>query len=143
MTPIKQRLAEICRRHGVTSLYVFGSRSAEISARVQGLDSKPDFPNSDGDFAARFEGPISDPLFSIGGFIADLEDRFELSRADLAVLNTCDPFVALEAVRGELLYCVDLDDQAEEELFFLRRAGDLAVYEAERLEKFLSGEIRR
>jgi hypothetical protein len=73
----------------------------------------------------------------------DLEEIFELPRADLVVLNDADPFIALEAVRGELLFCADLDQQAEEELFILRRAGDLEPFETERIRLMLAGELRR
>ena len=73
----------------------------------------------------------------------DLEELFELPRADLVVLNDVDPFIALEAVRGELLFCADLDQQAEEELFILRRAGDLEPFETERIRLMLAGELRR
>lgn len=143
MNEIQIALENLCRRHGITSLYVFGSRAGEIAARARGEDATSTNPDSDGDFAAQFgEGRRARGL-ALGGVISDLEDVFDLPRADLLVLNEADPFMALEAVRGELIYCLDLDVQAEEELRILRVAGDLAPYQKQRLEQILDGELRR
>ena len=143
MNDLNLKLAEICRRYGVTSLYVFGSRASEIAARVSGEKPVQVHPQSDGDFAVQV-GKSSDlGGFTRGGLLMDLEELFELPRADLVFLNDADPFIALEAVRGELLFCVDPDQQAEEELFILRRAGDLEPFETERIRLILAGELRR
>jgi len=61
---------------------------------------------------------------------------------DLVVLSEADPFLALDVIRGELLWCVDPDVQAEDELYILRRAGGLAPYARERCRLILSGETR-
>ena len=39
--------------------------------------------------------------------------------------------------RGELLFCADATDQAEYELYVLRRAGDLLPFEHERRDLIL------
>ena len=143
MNDLQTKLAEICHRYGVTSLYAFGSRASEIAARVSGEQVVPAHPQSDGDFAVQIAVESSLRGFSRGGLLMDLEEIFELPRADLVVLNDADPFIALEAVRGELLFCTDLDQQAEEELFILRRAGDLEPFETERIRLMLAGELRR
>jgi hypothetical protein len=69
----------------------------------------------------------------------DLEDLFGADRVDLVILPEASAFLALEAIQGELLYCEDEDDQAEYELYVLRRAGDLAPFERERREMILGG----
>jgi len=143
MTDLQAKLADICRRYGVTSLYVFGSRASEVAARVSGEEVVPARPQSDGDFAVQIANESDLRGFARGGLLADLEELFELPRADLVVLNDVDPFIALEAVRGELLFSADPDVQAEEELFILRRAGDLEPFETERIRLMLSGELRR
>jgi hypothetical protein len=61
-----------------------------------------------------------------------LEKLFAVPRVDLVVLPEAGPFLALEVVKGELLDCRDYDRQAEDELYILRRAGDLARFEKER-----------
>lgn len=58
---------------------------------------------------------------------------------DLVILPEADPFLALDVIRGELLYCADRDAQAEQELQVLRRAADLAPYARERWEQILVG----
>lgn len=62
----------------------------------------------------------------------------DVVRVDLVVIPEADPFLAAEVIRGELLYCSDPDDQAENELYILRRAGDLAHYKRERIQSILS-----
>jgi predicted nucleotidyltransferase len=143
MNDLQRKLADICRRYGVTSLYVFGSRASEIAARVVGEQVALAHPESDGDFAVQVARRPDLGGFARGGLLIDLEELFELPRADLVVLNDADPFIALEAIRGELLFCTDLDQQAEEELFILRRAGDLEPFEKERIRLMLTGEFRR
>jgi len=143
MNDLYQNLAGICRRFGVTSLYVFGSRASEIAARVSGEQPVPIHTQSDGDFAVQLTQSSDLGGFARGGLLMDLEELFELPRADLVVLNDADPFIALEAVRGELLFCADPDQQAEEELLILRRAGDLEPFETERIRLMLAGELRR
>ncbi len=143
MNDLQRKLANICHRYGVTSLYVFGSRASEIAARVVGERASSSHPESDGDFAVQVAKSSDLGGFVRGGLLIDLEEFFELPRADLVVLNDADPFIALEAIRGELLFCTDLDQQAEEELFILRRAGDLEPFETERIRLMLAGELRR
>lgn len=143
MNDLQRKLAEICGRYGVTSLYVFGSRAPEIAARFAGKEEVPAHPQSDGDFAVQLAESSDLGGFARGGLLIDLEETFGLPRADLVVLNDADPFIALEAVRGELLFCADPDQQAEEELFILRRAGDLEPFERERVRLILAGELRR
>ena len=143
MNNLHRKLAEICHRFGVTSLYVFGSRASEIVALVSGKKPIPAHPQSDGDFAVQVVQSTDLGGFARGGLLMDLEELFELPRADLVILNDADPFIALEAVRGELLFCADADQQAEEELLILRRAGDLEPFETERIRLMLAGELRR
>lgn len=143
MNDLQRKLADLCRRYSVTSLYVFGSRASEIAARVAGEKVVPAHPESDGDFAVQIAEESDLRGFARGGLLIDLEELFELPRADLVVLNDADPFIALEAVRGELLFFTDADVQAEEELFILRRAGDLEPFETERIRLMLAGELRR
>jgi hypothetical protein len=47
----------------------------------------------------------------------ELEDLFEVSRVDLVMLPEADSFMALDIIRGEVLYCTDADEQAEYELY--------------------------
>ncbi len=73
----------------------------------------------------------------------DLERFFNVPRVDLVLLWDADAFLAVDVIRGDLLYCNDPDQQSLDELYVLRRAGDLAYFEEQRLSGILSGELRR
>lgn len=138
---LAQKIEEICKRYGISALYVFGSRAGEIAARVRrpGEDSR--FPHSDVDIGVQ-------PLFGTHltakrkiDLTIELEDLLSAPRLDLIVLSEAGPFLQLEVIRGESLYCDDPDRQAEDELLVLRRVGDLAHYEREKIRQILSGRV--
>jgi uncharacterized protein len=52
---------------------------------------------------------------------------------DLVVIPEVDPFLAANIVRGERLYCKDIYEADEYDLYILRRAGDLIPFERERI----------
>jgi hypothetical protein len=62
-----------------------------------------------------------------------LEDFFGCKRVDLVSLSEADPFVAAEVIRGERLFTHGKHQADEYELYVLRRAGDLAPLERERM----------
>ena len=114
------------------AVYLFGSQ-ATGEAR----------PDSDVDLAVLFTEPVG-----LADLVA-LETRFEErldGPVDLINVGTCDPFLALEAIRGERLYCADPVRCDEFDLYVLRRAGDLEPFERERRAMLLGvrpGEARR
>ena len=67
----------------------------------------------------------------------DLENLFQAHRIDLVVLTEASAFLALDIIKGELIFCTNYDDQAEQELYFLRMAGDLAYFERQRRSQIL------
>lgn len=131
-------IAGVCNRNGIADLYAFGSRCAEIRA----LAMKPSLnlparATSDVDIGAvPVNLPQFGPLQRIS-LVIELEDLFNVSRVDLVVLPEADPFLALEIVRGELLYTDDPDRQARHELYILRRAGDLLPLKKERMKMII------
>jgi predicted nucleotidyltransferase len=144
MEELSGRLREICERFGVVSLYVFGSRAKEIAARVAGTGHGASAaPASDVDIAVQpARGALESPRERVA-LVYELEELFGAPRVDLVILTEASAFVAVDAVRGELLYCDNLDCQAREELYYFRRAADLAPLQRARLEGILSGEIQR
>jgi hypothetical protein len=64
------------------------------------------------------------------------------ARVDLVFLREADPFLAANIVRGERLHARDSYSADECDLYVLRRAGDLAPLERERMALIL-GEERR
>jgi predicted nucleotidyltransferase len=137
MGELGERLAKIARRFKIANVYVFGSRSAEITARLRGQRFPAVSPGSDVDIGV--EPRTGVPLASRERvrLTIELEDLFDAARVDLIVLSEAPPFLALDVIRGELVYCEDPDQQAESELFVLRRAGDLAPFERQRRKMIL------
>jgi len=131
-------LSEICRRYGIEVLYAFGSRAKEIAEWISGQEKAASYPMSDLDIGILPQAERSLNVRDKVHLMADLEDLFEVGRVDLVVLSEASAFLALEVIQGEILYEVDPDRTAEYELYVMRRAGDLALFERERLEQILT-----
>jgi len=129
---LQEALARICRTFHLAALYAFGSRGREIGMQVekgQPLETGP----SDVDIGVR---PIPGKRLSLENKIRlaiALEDLFGVERVDLVCLPEADPFLAANVVRGERLYARDEHEADEYDLYILRRAGDLAPLERERM----------
>jgi len=134
------QLSKIAERFALSEVYAFGSRAAEMASRVRGERVERAKPESDVDIGVRPEAGRKLSVREKVELAIALEDLFQVPRADLVVIPEADPFLALDIIRGELLYCRDQDEQAEFELYVLRRAGDLAYYEREKRSLILSGE---
>lgn len=72
--------------------------------------------------------------------ILELENLFGAKRADLVILTEADPFLAVNAIRGERIYCEDQHRADEYELYVLRRGGDLIPLERQRIRMILGEE---
>ena len=126
-------LDRICRQFDVALLYSFGSRSAEvhewIDERRENLQAGP----SDADIGVK---GLSGKKWSVRekvNLAGALEVLLGIPRVDLVCLSEVDPFVAAEIIRGERLFANDAREADEYELYVLRRAGDLAPLERERM----------
>jgi len=139
MTLVREEVNAIAGRYGLGAIYVFGSRAREVARRLDGEVVAAIHPASDIDIGVRPAPGIRLTARDRVRLTADLEDLLGARRVDLVILGEADPFLALDVIRGELLYCTDKDAQAEEELHILRRAGDLAPYARERWEQILVG----
>jgi hypothetical protein len=126
-------LDQICRKFDVALLYSFGSRAAQVREWVEGQwDRLPAGP-SDADFGVQ---PLAGKKWSVREKVelaGMLEELLPISRVDLVCLREADPFVAAEIIRGERLFAADSHEADEYELYVLRRAGDLAPLERERM----------
>ncbi len=133
-TDIVRSLAHICRRYHIADLYVFGSRAAQIKTLIHGRESAPEPSTAASDVdigvlpAERTEWSAQKRV----RLTMELEDLFRVNRVDLVLLPEAEAYLALDIIRGELLYTSDPDNQARYELFVLRRAGDLLPYKRER-----------
>jgi predicted nucleotidyltransferase len=130
LAPLPNRLAALAQRFGVQDLYAFGSRAEEIAARVHGRKPPAEMlADSDVDIGVRPRLGALSHVDERVELAQALEDLFGVGRVDLVVLTEVGAFLSLAALSGELLYCADATDQAEYELYVLRRAGDLLPIE--------------
>ena len=127
-------LEQLCLAMGVSIVYAFGSRSHEIYDWLEQRRKALSSGQSDADIGAR---AMPDVFWSVREKVRlaiALEDLLECPRVDLVVLNEADPFVAAEVIRGERLFARDTHEADQYDLYVLRRAGDLAPLERERLD---------
>jgi predicted nucleotidyltransferase len=133
-------LQALANRYHLNAIYAFGSRCEEIRLQLAGKPFNRDFSGSDLDIGVQpAEKCRLSPKDKVTLAI-ELEDLFHVPRVDLVLLSEATPFLALDIIRGELIYCSDYDAQAEYELYVLRRAGDLAHFERKRRRHILYGE---
>lgn len=141
-SPELRALTDMAGRYGVADLYVFGSRAREVADRVFGRPVRRSHPDSDMDFGVL---PLHREPWSPQKRVdltQELEDLFEVRRVDLVLLPEAEAFLAVDVIRGELLYTHDPDQQARYELFVLRRAGDLLPFKRERIRMILEQGAR-
>jgi predicted nucleotidyltransferase len=138
-TSFSTALADLSKSYGLTAIYAFGSQAVETASLIQGEDiSFPD-PEIDVDVGIQ---PFPGKHLSAQDRVAitqALEDLLRVRRVDLVLLPEAGPFLALDIIKGELLCCDDPDRQAEDELYMLRRAGDLTYFEKQRRRQILNG----
>jgi predicted nucleotidyltransferase len=135
MNTRSQKIGQLCKKYQVKALYVFGSRSTEALHAFQDDTYKLKQSQSDLDI-----GILSQASFSLDNKVSlalELEELFNVSRVDLVVLQEADAFLAANIIRGERLYAKDSYLADEYDLFVLRRAGDLAALERERMAMIL------
>jgi hypothetical protein len=78
-------------------------------------------------------GPVAMSVREKVNLAMDLEEMLGVGRVDLVILSEADPFLAANIIRGERIFCRDPYLADEYELYILRRAGDLAPLELDRL----------
>lgn len=133
----REQLKQIARTNGVAILYAFGSRAEEVRDWLDRAGGRLPRGPSDVDVGIR---PAPGALRSVKDKVRlaqALEDFLGCDRVDLVVLPEADPFVAAEVIRGERLFAADPHAADEYDLYILRRAGDLAPLERERLQLIL------
>ncbi len=137
---IEEKIKALALRFGIDSLYVYGSRAEEIAGLIKNKEIPPQFPHSDVDIGLYPQKNRHLSAEERVKICIELENILNANRVDLIVLPEAEPFLAVDIIRGELIYCADPHEQAEYELFVLRRAGDLAPYARERWQAILTGK---
>jgi len=132
-----EALARLCRQFDIEILYVFGSRAREVGEWVSGTRPSPSSKSADVDIGVKASRALKvDDKVRLS---LALEDLLGATRVDLVLLSEADPFLAANIVRGERLYVRDTYQADEYDLYVLRRAGDLAPLERERMALILGG----
>ena len=134
MNPRHEKLCEIADRYHIDLAYSFGSRAHEVKDFLRGLGELDKSSPSDVDIGVKLSPRPAVMLVKDKVKLAiDLEEVLGVGQVDLVILSEADPFLSANIVRGERIFCRDPYLADEYELYMLRRAGDLAPLELERL----------
>lgn len=126
-------LERICYEFAAETLYVFGSQAKRIRDWVEEQQDNLSLGPSDVDIGVRVIMKGSWPVTEKVRLAIALEDLLGCTRVDLVSLTEADPFLAVQVIRGERLFARDEHEADEYDLYILRRAGDLAPVERERM----------
>ena len=132
MNERKERLNQIAQEFGLDIIYAFGSHAKEAFEWIEGERSELDISSgSDLDIGVK-----SSPGTRLSArdkvlLSMSLEDLFSVTKIDVVFIPEVDAFLAANIIREERVYCEYTGD--EYELYVLRRAGDLAPFERERI----------
>jgi len=136
-------LYQIAMKYDLDIIYAFGSRSKEVAEYVKKRRIELSVsPLSDVDIGVK---PGLGKRLSIKEKVhmsLELEDFFGANRVDLVVIPEVDPFLAVNVIRGERIFCKDEYKADEYDLYILRRAGDLVPLERERLSLIMEEKNR-
>jgi hypothetical protein len=135
-----ESVTQLCEGFRVVILYVFGSRASEVKEWLVGdrLNLPPDLADVDVGIKTAREVRLS--VREKVRMALALEDLLGVTRVDLVCFSDADPFLAANIVRGERLYARDTYEADEYDLYVLRRAGDLAPLERQRIALVLGEE---
>lgn len=131
-------LEQICRQFGIAILYTFGSQAKRLQDWLYEREESLVL-TSDVDVGAKIRTGLKWSIAEKISLTIALEGLFGCQRVDLVSLTEADPFLAAQIVRGERLFALDEYEADEYELYILRRAGDLAPLERERMALVLGG----
>jgi predicted nucleotidyltransferase len=135
---LRSRLKSFCRHHRVEILYVFGSRAGEIHQAIDGDGGIEPGQSSDVDIALKLSMDRTLSVREKTELAVALENLLGVDRVDMIILSQADPFLAVNIIRGERVFCTDDYAADEFELYVLRRAGDLAPFEKMRIERIMN-----
>jgi predicted nucleotidyltransferase len=120
------RLNDICRDHGLLSVYLFGSRADDGLRRFHG--DVVNRQGSDLDVGVFFVSRNPDAV-RLGELQVALEEVFAPLRVDLVLLDRVDPLFQFRAIDGHRIATSDSTATDERELEVMRRAADLLPFQ--------------
>jgi predicted nucleotidyltransferase len=99
-----KRIDDICKKHGVSLCYIFGSQKETGKDLLEGKDIVPKDAESDIDFAVLFQADPHNNLEAYALLSLDLQDLVSPCKADLLFLHEVDHLTQLEAIKGFNVY---------------------------------------
>ena len=138
MSQLYRQIRELCDRYDLDLMYTFGSRSQEIINYFYDRGELNRAAAADVDIGAKVKKGSTLSAREKVSLAIELEELLGAGRVDLVILSEADPFLAANIIRGERVFCRDAYLGDEYELYVLRRAGDLAPLERERLDMIFS-----
>lgn len=126
-------LEDLCQRYHVDIVWSFGSRAMEVRDWLAGVRDGMSPGPADADIGVKVSPDHKLSVTDKVRLTMALEEIVSVPRVDLVLLRDADPFLAANIIRGERLLARDSYLADEYELYILRRAGDLAPLERERL----------
>jgi len=141
MADRSKSMTRLCDEFNVDILYTFGSRAREVREWL--AKDRPGLPtrSADVDVGVKTGRGRQLSVREKVRLAQALEDMLGVKRVDLVCLDDADPFLAANVIRRERLYARDTYEADEYDLYVLRRAGDLAPLERERMALILGEEI--
>ena len=141
MNTYMDKIEKLALAFGIREVYVFGSRSKEIYSAVRGSSEIDRTAASDIDIGVTLPYDLILSIDQKVSITSGFEEIFNGGSIDLTVVNEAPVYLALDIIKGELIYCADVIEQARYELYILRQAGDLEYFERERRNAILYGDI--
>jgi len=141
MTVQAQALRHLCDEFGIDMLYIFGSRAREVREWLEGTRPALAASASDVDVGVCLRRGVTHAVDQRVRMASRLEDLFQAKRVDLVYLFEADPFLAANIIRGERVYAREAYRADVYDLYVLRRAGDLAPLERERMALILEKNL--
>ncbi|MDL1956175.1 MAG: nucleotidyltransferase domain-containing protein [Candidatus Desulfofervidus auxilii] len=127
MNKIKNELKQLAEKYDIQIIYAFGSRAKEALNLVEGKIERLSKGVSDLDIGIKPRRRLN--VEEKVEIALALEEIFDVKRVDLVIIPEAPIFLALEIVKGELLYAKDLTYEAEYQLYIMRQAAELIHYE--------------
>ena len=124
---MREQIQKFASRYQIQIIYAFGSRAKEALAILEGENSVFSPGPSDLDLGIKSSKPLNiEEKVKIAIFF---EDLFHLPRVDVVVIPEAPTLLALEIVKGEILYMQDPTYEAEYQLYIMKNAVDLLPHE--------------
>ncbi len=140
----RQELKQICQKHGIALVYLFGSQAHKGENLIRGKKEKVDDPLADLDVGVVFRQPLprEKTLHRLYTRIyQDLVDLFVPLSLDLTFLEENHSVFQFNAICGICVYYFSEKFKDEFELNVMRRAADFKPFLEKYLDEYLEEAV--